>query len=236
MDNARVHRSSNTTVLYDSERTDGYDETWFDRSYWQRHGELIHSTMSRGSVFMLKVGADAWVLRHYHRGGLVAHFVYDHYLWLGLERSRAFREWRLLYRLHAAGLPVPSPIAARVSRRGPVYQADIVTEYLPDTRTLSAYLNDGGLDSSLWLPIGEMVRGFHDYGVDHPDLTAHNILLDSDGGVFLVDFDNAVLKPRGAWQQAGMARLQRSLRKVTAEMGTVFDENARRLLEQGYAR
>ena len=61
-----------------------------------------------------------------------------------------------------------------------------------------------------------MVRAMHEHGVDHPDLTAHNILLDARGRLFLVDFDNAHLKPPGPWRRAGVERLKRSLRKVAA--------------------
>src|SRR5690606_29835677 len=175
-----------------------------------------------------------WALRHYHRGGLVAKLIEDHYLWLGLERTRAFREWRLLASLAAAGLPVPRPVAARVNRTGPIYTADIITVFLPDTRRLSGYLADGAVPPDVWEKIGRMVRAFHDRGVQHPDLTAHNILLDSHGEVFLVDFDNAAIRPPGRWQEAGLARLERSLRKVAMETGTEFDPAAWAEVEQAY--
>jgi 3-deoxy-D-manno-octulosonic acid kinase len=173
------------------------------------------------------------VLRHYNRGGLIARFVQDHYLWTGLERTRAFREWRLLARLRAFGLPVPRPIAARVARSGLLYRADIATEFLIGTRPLSAILHEGaGID--LWPEIGAMIRAFHDCGVDHPDLTAHNILLTPAGKVFLVDFDNATVRPQGPWREAGLARLERSLRKVALETGVAFDPEGWRRLEEAY--
>jgi hypothetical protein len=50
------------------------------------------------------------------------------YLWTGEDRTRAFREWRLLHDLHAAALPVPAPVAARYHRHGPAYVADLITE------------------------------------------------------------------------------------------------------------
>jgi 3-deoxy-D-manno-octulosonic acid kinase len=79
-----------------------------------------------------------------------------------------------------------------------------------------------------------MVRTVHEHGVDHPDLTAHNILLDDRNEVFLVDFDNARIRPAGGWQRLGVERLQRSLRKVALETGTPFDAAAWLQLEQGY--
>ena len=47
-----------------------------------------------------------WVLRRYLRGGMAARFARDRYLWLGEERTRSFRELRLLaelLRARAAG-------------------------------------------------------------------------------------------------------------------------------------
>jgi 3-deoxy-D-manno-octulosonic acid kinase len=79
-----------------------------------------------------------------------------------------------------------------------------------------------------------MVRAVHDHGVDHPDVTAHNILLDDRGDVFLVDFDNAHSRPPGEWRRLGVERLQRSLRKVALETGTTFDADAWRELRRAY--
>jgi 3-deoxy-D-manno-octulosonic acid kinase len=211
-------------VLYAAGSGQTFDGGCFDRRRWLERGARVHSSTGRGGVLILPRGGETWVLRHYHRGGFVARFVYDHYLWTGLARSRPFREWRLLAQLHGEGFPVPRPIAAHVLRRGLVYAADIVTDYLPDTRSLSSHLDDGGPPGAYWPEIGRMLRRFHDRGVDHPDLTAHNILLDPRGGVFLIDFDNAVLRASGAWRQAGVARLERSLRKVALETGTQFDD------------
>jgi 3-deoxy-D-manno-octulosonic acid kinase len=208
---------------------------WFDAARWHGSGGVELETSGRGAVLIVKHGAESWVVRHYHRGGLVARFVADHYLWTGLDRTRSFREWRLLRRLRAAGLPVPNPIAAHVYRTGPIYTADIITTYLPDTRKLSAFISEGTVPEHCWRQIGRMVRSVHAHGVDHPDLTAHNILLDARGSLFLVDFDNADVKPSGAWQRAGVERLQRSLRKVALETGTEFDPAAWAEIEAGYA-
>lgn len=229
-----IHTDGSEAVLYDARRMGPFDPAWFDAATWRERGAAIHSSTGRGSVLLLEHGAETWVLRHYHRGGVVANFTFDHYLWLGLQRNRAFREWRVLAELYAGGLPVPEPLAARVTRSGILYQADLLTRYLPGTRSLSAYLDEGDLESSRWRTIGAMLRSFHDRGVDHPDLTAHNILLDGQGRTFLVDFDNALLKSPGDWRERGLARLQRSLRKVALETGTEFDPNAWRELEDSY--
>jgi 3-deoxy-D-manno-octulosonic acid kinase len=210
------------------------DARWFDRRYWEERGARRHSSTGRSPVLILDHGADTWVLRHYHRGGAVARFIDDHYVYTGLERTRAFREWRLLRRMSDWGLPVPAPIAARVERSGLVYRADIITRFLPATETLSAALRHE-VASDAWQHIGRMLRRFHERGVDHPDLTAHNILLDDRGGVFLVDFDNAKLRPPGPWAAKGLARFERSLRKVALETGSRFSDRGWLVLRESYA-
>ena len=222
-------------VLFRAGPIEPVDASWFDTRHWQQVGGVALETSGRGAVLVVKHGAETWVVRHYHRGGFVARFVADHYWWTGLDRTRAFREWRLLRRLRDAGLPVPNPIAAHVYRTGPIYTADIITTYLPDTRKLSQFISEGTAPADGWRRIGRMICAVHAHGVDHPDLTAHNILLDARGALFLVDFDNADVKPDGAWKRAGVERLQRSLRKVALETGTEFDEAAWAEVEAGYA-
>ncbi len=207
---------------------------WFAAGEWRRAGAVALETSGRGEVLIVARGDETWVLRHYRRGGLVARFIDDHYLWLGAERARAFREWRLLRELRAAGLPVPHPVAAHVYRTGFIYTADIITSYLPDTHKLSWFIEQGRVPSACWRRIGSMIRAVHDNGVDHPDLTAHNVLLDDAGKCFLVDFDNAKRKPPGDWRRLGMQRFNRSLRKVALETGTDFDSSTWGEIEAGY--
>ena len=90
-------------------------------------------------------------------------------------------------------------------------------------------------DVPLWSAIGRMLAGFHAAGCDHPDLTAHNILVDPGHRPFLVDFDNARLRAPGPWRDAGIERLKRSLNKVSLETGTSFDEVAWQALLTAYA-
>ena len=235
MVDGKILWSGSHAILAPASLSEAATPAWFDAAEWQRSGVVAIETSGRGTVLIVERGTDVWVLRHYHRGGLVARFVADHYLWLGLEQTRAFREWRLLRRLRDAGLPVPNPVAAHVYRTGAIYTADIITSYLPDTHKLSWFLGQGRAPAECWARIGRMVRAVHDQGVDHPDLTAHNVLLDDRGAAFLVDFDNARVKPAGEWRRAGVQRLQRSLRKVALETGTEFDAAAWRELEAGYS-
>ena len=64
------------------------------------------------------------VLKHYQRGGQMAMLLGDRYIGSSCDRSRSFREWRLLRQMHALGLPVPQPAAASCTRHGLFYRAD----------------------------------------------------------------------------------------------------------------
>ena len=114
------------------------------------------------------------------------------------------------------------------------YTADIITEYLDNTRSLETVLNDGDAIPEQWELIGRTLRLFHDHGVDHADLNARNILVDDNRQVFLVDFDRGKLRGLGSWRDENLRRLQRSLRKVALESGSAFDSKGWLALEAGY--
>jgi 3-deoxy-D-manno-octulosonic acid kinase len=234
-EDAKLVVSGAHVMLAAAERSETPRASWFDPEEWRRAGAVAIETSGRGQVLIVAHGEETWVLRHYRRGGLVARFIDDHYVWLGADRARAFREWRLLRKLRAAGLPVPNPVAAHLYRTGVIYTADIITTYLPDTRKLSWFIAQGRVPVDCWRRIGTMIRAVHDHGVDHPDLTAHNVLLDESGNEFLVDFDNAREKAPGDWERLGMQRFNRSLRKVALETGTDFDAAAWAEVEAGYS-
>ena len=145
----------------------------------------------------------------------MAHLSRDRYLWRGEERTRPFAEWQLTYHLHRAGLPVPAPIAARYRRDGITYTGDLITERLADSRLAGAVPAHGALSMLTWISIGRCIRRFHDLGVCHADLNAHNILLSDDETVYLIDFDRCQLRKPGLWCDENLVRLRRSLEKVT---------------------
>jgi len=230
----RIKKSEDSIILCDESLLAHVSAVWFEESYWRNADGVIGTARGRGAALFVRHGEEVWVLRHYHRGGLMTNLTDDLYIWTGLERTRAFLEWHLLLELRARGLPVPQPIAARIQRRGVGYRADIITDYIEDTQSLATRVTQGSLSADEWNSIGRMLQRFHQYGVYHSDLTAHNILIDTDGRVFLLDFDKGALKTPGPWQQANLRRLQRSLRKVALEAGTAFDNVGWDLLARAY--
>jgi hypothetical protein len=74
------------------------------------------------------------------------------------------------------------------------------------------------LPMHLWVAIGRCLRRFHERGVFHADLNARNILIDTSGSVWVIDFDRSEIRTPGWWCDANLARLHRSLRKLIVEL------------------
>ena len=202
-------------MLYDASRARNLTAAWFDPRFWSSRGELDGTARGRGTAHFVRTRDRRLVLRHYHRGGLIALLSRDRFVWRSEEQTRPFTEWSITYRLHRAGLPVPAPIAARYVRRGRTYRGDIITERLATVGSLAECLNMGALSIVTWISIGRCIRRFHDFGVCHADLNAHNVLLSEEETVYLVDFDRCQLRRAGLWRDANLVRLRRSLEKIT---------------------
>jgi len=166
----------------------------------------------RGAAWFVRTDAGDAVLRHYRRGGMVARFSRDTYLWNGSERTRSFREFRLLRALRERGLPVPTPLAAAYWRSGTGYRAALLVSRIAGSESMGALFDRGVAPP--WSDIGRMLALFHRAGACHADLNVDNVLMDAGGNPWLIDFDRGTLRaPARGWQQANIARLLRSLRK-----------------------
>ena len=193
-------------------------ESLFDPEFWRSRGELLDVRGGRGSAWFIASGARLWVLRHFRRGGFIARWSRDTYVWMGEDEVRAFAEWRLLDLLKRRGLPVPQPVAARYQRSGLRYRCDLITQRILDAEPLSAALAQGALPEARWRAVGAAVARLHRAGADHADLNAHNILLDAGGNVSLIDFDRGRLRAPGAWSARNLRRLRRSLAKISRDL------------------
>lgn len=209
-------KSDGADILYDAEIFGKIDMAFFDPKYWRARGELEGAARGRGTTWFVRHEDRRLVLRHYQRGGMLAPWLGDRYLWLGPDRTRAFAEWRLLAEMHRNGLPVPRPAAARVMRRGLYYRADLITVRISGARALSTLLADAMLGAERWRAIGRCLRRFHDRGICHADLNAHNVLLAGET-VHVVDWDRGRQREPGAWRRTNLARLKRSLDKLAAQ-------------------
>jgi 3-deoxy-D-manno-octulosonic acid kinase len=238
MIDARIHADTVGAIVFDTAAVPDIDHAWFDPRYWQQDGRLLGHGGGRGAVAYLDTPAGACVLRHYHRGGMVAAVLGDRYLWTGRDTSRGFAEFRLLATLAGRGLPVPAPLAARYCRSGLYYRADLLTRRIDGAVTLAECLRAGHVGADRAREVGALVARFHREGVWHADLNAHNVLI-GDDGLYLIDFDRGQLRaPAHGWQQSNLLRLRRSLLKLGAagDGDDAFERGLWAPLMQGYER
>lgn len=157
------------------------------------------------------------VIKQYHRGGMARRVSADLYWFGGFERSRSWREIRLLAHMRQLQLPVPLPVAGSVHRvAGCWYRCALVTGRIEAAFSLAERLSRSALAGDQWRELGRTIQRFQQAGVYHADLNAHNILLDSAGQFHLIDFDRGKILPQGRWQRANLDRLYRSLCKLRA--------------------
>ena len=206
---------SRTYTLYDAERIPHPDDIPFDHREAEAPEPIVGP--GRGGAWRVRIHDIDAALRPYRRGGMVRHLLHNAYLWTGLERTRAFREYRLMMALFDEGLPVPRPLAARVVRTWFWYRAELLTEWLDGVRSLASVLGSAELEPDGWRRIGATLRRFHRAGVWHADLNAHNILVDAAGKPYLIDFDRGRRgRANRRLARQNLARLKRSLEKVHA--------------------
>jgi len=198
--------------------TDRVRPEWFDL---RRYGAnaLPISTGGRGSAWYLDGPFGSAVLRFYRRGGLAARVSTEHYVWYGESRSRCVRELRLLQAFHAAGLPVPEPIAAAWWRDGLFYRAALLMVRVPARADFLSLLHEDAAKAP-WAAVGQAFADFERAGARHPDLNARNVLLRTDGTVVLIDWDRGHLgAASGRWAGSEIARFERSLHKYRRHVG-----------------
>ena len=125
--------------------------------------------------------------------------------------------------------------AGPYGRLSGVYQASILLQRIPATKTLAACLKHAPVSEETWQSIGQCIRQFHELNVYHADLNANNILINDQAQVYLIDFDRGEIKTPGGWKQANLDRLKRSLLKLQANNDiSGFNENQWSMLIQAY--
>lgn len=184
-------------------------------------GRAVHMATGsgRGQAYRVEHHNQTWVLRHYRRGGWIARWVQDTYPASPTASSRAMEEFLLLREMVSVGLPVPEPVAARCQRTRPGwgrhsrYRADIAVVCLPQTLNLVQHLHERALGASVWYRIGQAIAQLHRHQIFHSDLNAHNLLVNDQQDVFIIDFDKCRRRAGHGWKPDNLARLLRSLRK-----------------------
>lgn len=210
-----VQSHNRQAIVYDADRLSDPDPSWLTAEYWRQLEAVRGTAAGRGSALFLDTPAGPAVLRQYLRGGWPARLTRDRYLFTGREKSRPFREFCLLARLHSDGLPVPAPLAASCERIGVTCRGALMMERILHVEPLSVQIAEGRAGSDAFTRVGVCVGRFHHAGLSHADLNVDNILLHrSEPAVYLVDFDRCRYTPgKPVAGDANLRRLHRSLRK-----------------------
>ena len=206
----------------------------FEPDFWQQQNAVIGSAQGRGTTWFVRGEKADMALRHYRRGGLFGKLVADAYWFTGWQHTRSYQEFMLLQKLAQGGVNVPRPVAARAIKSGLTYQADILVEKVADAQDLVGLLIKQALPESVWQQIGQIVAKMHQLQVNHTDLNAHNILLDNQGQVWLIDFDKCYQQKGNDWQLGNLDRLLRSFNKEVGKRQIQFNEANWQTLMAGY--
>lgn len=205
-------RTGSDAILYDADLLTVVSVEWLQPKFWQIRDAVIGELGGRGQALVVDTSVGPAVLRRYLRGGQARRISADRYLFTGYAGSRAFREWRVLNRLHRDGFPVPRPLAASCECAGLIYRAGLLTRLIPGARSLLELAPD--LDEAAIGNLVEVLERFFRAGLVHPDLNATNILCDQQGQWFLVDLDRARLISGPSRPGRMVSRLKRSLIKA----------------------
>lgn len=203
----------NESIWFDSDEFESITSDHFEPEYWHKNHSIIGSALGRGTTYFFAHAGSEFVLRHYRRGGLIGKLLTDQYLYTGLSNTRAWQEMSLLLKLKELTLPAPTPVAARVTKNLFYYQADIITKKIPHAQDVHQHLLTEPLSAEIWECIGATIAKFHTNQIYHHDLNIHNIMLDKDDKVWLIDFDKCATRNGEKWKKENLDRLARSLKK-----------------------
>ncbi|EEX30765.1 MULTISPECIES: 3-deoxy-D-manno-octulosonic acid kinase [Vibrio] len=209
----------NQTIWYDETLLKEDPKRVFDAGFWQNAGKVIGSAQGRGTTWFVQTETIEAALRHYRRGGLFGKLVEDSYLFSSWEKTRSYQEFQLLNTLIEAGVNVPRPIAARTVKSGVTYKADLLSEKIPNARDLVSILMEKPLPAEMYQKIGQEIRKMHDAQVNHTDLNIHNILIDEQDKVWIIDFDKCYQQSGNGWKLSNLDRLKRSFEKEVGKGG-----------------
>ena len=133
----KITKQADSTILYDASLIAKPTLQLFDSDYHINSDNQQNNSTLRASMAAPKTGIGRaqviyfdhenlkMVLKHYYRGGLMASIFKDKYLGFDVEKTRAFKELRLLAKMQQLGLPVPEAIAAHVEKHLFFYRADL---------------------------------------------------------------------------------------------------------------
>lgn len=213
------YQDNNQVIWFDDEFVTNPSQPIFDPEYWRSMNKIAGSATGRGTTWFVQLDTMQAALRHYRRGGLFGKLVKDQYWFSGWDKTRSAEEFQLLLTLIKAGVNVPRPIAARAVKVGLTYKADLLSERIPNARDLVSILQERSLSKEMYKKIGQEIAKMHQANVNHTDLNIHNLLVDNEQQVFIIDFDKCHLGASAQVKQSNLVRLKRSFIKECDKLG-----------------
>jgi 3-deoxy-D-manno-octulosonic acid kinase len=232
----KCYQSHNQIVWYDEQLLLEPPEQAFNINFWQQQNAVVGSAQGRGTTWFVQTQKSQAALRHYHRGGLFGKLISDSYWFSGWDKTRSYAEFLLLKQLADSGVNVPKPIAARATKSGITYKADLLSEKIANAEDLVGILQKEALPPETYQAIGAEIAKMHKAQVNHTDLNIHNILLDREGKVWIIDFDKCFQQQGTDWQQSNLDRLLRSFFKEKNKRSIQWDETHFGHLIDGYKK
>nr|WP_319535988.1 3-deoxy-D-manno-octulosonic acid kinase [uncultured Vibrio sp.] len=228
------YQDNNQVIWFDDEFVTNPSQPIFDPEYWQSVNKIVGTATGRGTTWFVQLDTMQAALRHYRRGGLLGKLVKDQYWFSGWDKTRSAEEFQLLLTLIKAGVNVPRPIAARAVKVGLTYQADLLSERIPNARDLVSILQERSLSKAMYKKIGQEIAKMHNAGVNHTDLNIHNILIDDKDKVWIIDFDKCRKQEHGKWEKQNLERLLRSFKKEKVKCNIKWQQKGFEELLNGY--
>ncbi len=194
-------------------------QSYMNVSDYEKNARVIQIYYGRGQTYLINDHNNKHIfIRHYYRGGYAYKIFYDKF-WRWSESSeRSIQEYDLLLQMKQMGLPVPTPIVARVVKSGLFVRNDIVTQEIPGARNIGKVLLQRRLTDQEIVKIGEAIGQMFRAGIYHSDLNINNILLDGADNPWIVDFDKCSMTSiTGKKAMEMINRLKRSFEKECSE-------------------
>lgn len=154
-------------------------------------GQTLLFTLSLQALGLSQAPAEVghYCYRKYLRGGLIGKLISKKFFRFGSQARRAHDEFVMLLQMQALGLPVPRPLIAQEKIGWLTIENAIIIEQLPNTQNLAEIMSQRALSEQEVSNIGTTLAQFFKYNIYHTDLNLRNILLDSQGRCFVIDFD-----------------------------------------------
>lgn len=185
----------------------------FSEQYWLQKKAITGSASGRGTTLFIHYKRHDYILRAYLRGGIPGKILTNQFFFIGYEKTRAWQEFMLLIEMLDMDLPVPTPVAAHITRTGLIYRNHIIIKRIPRAKDLHEILCSRELAEEEWHKIGQTIQTFHEKQIYHHDLNIRNIMLDNKKQPWLIDFDKCAISSGESWKQQNINRLKRSLYK-----------------------